>query len=186
MTAPPGQFFVSFSNGVLTLHPTTIARGRLNVTVESDTLRQLPDAPMFYLKARNSDSDHVDGVAYASQQITRVALTAIGRVFNRNTGNLVSYNDISLPKGGVFDIGSTRWNRPHSLHRRGLNVDVNKPGGVGCNVNTSVQIAVDTILDPDPTRNNRTALIGETGNNNNYHINMTSLRIPQGFLAIFP
>jgi murein endopeptidase len=38
-------------------------------------------------------------------------------------GSILWYNDMSLPKGGLFDLNSN-WNTPHSEHRLGGNTDV--------------------------------------------------------------
>lgn len=170
------------------------ARGRLNLTIAGDSFRQLPDVPTEYEKKRRgppptrtvgADTAHVDSIAYASPPITQAALILIARTFKIATKTLISYNDISLPKGGVFDyrsfeIGNTanRWQAPHKSHREGLGVDVNKPGGVGCDVNTSVQAAIDVFLLPFPGRVPATALDCERANNNAYHINITALKPP--------
>ncbi|MGF1670098.1 MAG: hypothetical protein ACFCU6_06600, partial [Balneolaceae bacterium] len=52
-------------------------------------------------------------------------LIALAVIYNDQFPELptIRYNDISLPNGGIFDIGG-RWTSPHSLHRLGFNVDI--------------------------------------------------------------
>jgi len=194
MAAPPNSSFWLFEQGVFTKTQVLEAEGRVNVTVDRDTLRQLADLPFFYDKARTqnvSADTHKDSVAFSATLQTRMALTAIGRAYKNDTGSNISYNDISLPKGGLFDwlavhpLGGTDkpWATPHSSHRRGTDVDVNKPGGAPCTQNTSVQKAVDSIL--VGTGSNKTALVCETSNFGNYHIIVDQLKIPQAFHTIF-
>ena len=42
-----------------------------------------------------------------------------------STADDLSYNDMSLPWGGLFDINSD-WKSPHRTHLRGINIDINK------------------------------------------------------------
>lgn len=44
----------------------------------------------------------------------------------------VCANDMALPYGGKFDIGSTKWTSPHSQHDRGTAVDVAAVGTAQC------------------------------------------------------
>ncbi|HNP65811.1 MAG TPA: hypothetical protein PKH39_17900 [Woeseiaceae bacterium] len=178
------------------------AEGRVNVTMDGDTLRQLPDAPLFYEKGRSANvtaDTHKNPVAFATTLLARTALLAIGRSFKNDTNSLISYNDISLPKGGLFDFLAIRpppippdpvkpdrpWLTPHSTHRRGMDVDVNKPNQVPCSGNTSVQKAVNIVLarDTDPKRLGKTALLCES--TGNYHIFITELRVPEAFKVLF-
>jgi len=198
MTAPMGSSFWTFSNGVLTKRPVLTAEGRVNVTVDGDTLRELPDLPQIYEKGRNQNATavtHTDEVAFMTTLKARTALAAIGRSFSNRTQALISYNDASLPKGGVFDLlavhplgGTDRpWQPPHSSHRGGLDIDVNHPIGGDCVTTTTVQDSVDDVLakDTDPRRLGRSALICETNNNNNYHIRTTELLVPEAFIILF-
>jgi len=55
---------------------------------------------------------------------------------NDNPDNPLSYNDISLEYGGVFDVQTRNatgydWTPPHSTHRLGTNMDIGIPGGIG-------------------------------------------------------
>ncbi len=198
MEAPPNSGFWNIdSNGVLFQVDEITATGFVNVTVSNDTLIQLPDSTIYdKVRTQNETAQtHNDAVSFTADLPTVIALTAIGLVFQNNTNSTISYNDMSLPKGGLFDFLAIRpstyspgvdepWETPHSRHRAGRDVDVNKPGGQGCLTNTSVQAAVDTILQTDPQRNNRSALICEVNNNENYHIVITSLIIPAAFQTL--
>jgi hypothetical protein len=93
-------------------------------------------------------------------------------------------NDISLPKGGVFDLQND-WNqfaRSHSEHRDGRDIDIN-PAGINCLDDLALQAAVNKFLvplehritnvqQPDPA----SALLCETGGRK--HIDITAL-VPQ-------
>jgi hypothetical protein len=39
-------------------------------------------------------------------------------------GEPLGINDISLPEGGLFDVGSVGWEIPHGFHRRGTHADI--------------------------------------------------------------
>jgi len=44
----------------------------------------------------------------------------------KSGGFVVSFNDLSLPRGGLFDSGGgQRWHPPHLYHRLGTSVDIN-------------------------------------------------------------
>ncbi len=62
---------------------------------------------------------------------TRSSLQAIGteydRLYNQTDYRVLGYNDISLPWGGLFDIGPPDyvfWQPPHSAHRKGIEIDI--------------------------------------------------------------
>lgn len=196
MTAPLGSFFISFAGGVLFLDETIEAIGLVNVTHARDSLRQLPDAPDLYIKKRfgppgfpdDPDLGHTDSVAYAATAGTRLVLPLIAIEFTVLTmGDKLEYNDISLPKGGVFDFraktpalgGASRWNQPHKTHREGQDTDVNRPGGPtepNCRINKTVEQAVDKLLAENTNVTPaRSALYCE--DSGNFHIDTTRLRI---------
>ena len=203
MLPPDGKKFLEFTfvpgGVIITTVDRAEATGRLNVTARADGLKQLPDDNVtFYRKDRNGDAEHPDAVSYAAQDITHAALRAIGRSFNNNTGSLISYNDISLPKGGLFEVfaNTNPWvaGLGHVSHREGLHVDVNKPNQQRCDFNTSVQAAVDMVLtrnlqNPDP--NSTSALLCETKavpntpDTGNYHIVITNIKLLSGFQGFF-
>lgn len=41
-----------------------------------------------------------------------------------NPGERLYLNDASLKWGGLFDVGSTSWKKPHTTHRRGVEIDI--------------------------------------------------------------
>jgi hypothetical protein len=49
--------------------------------------------------------------------------TAMAIAYFLFKGSRLGINDMSLPKGGLFDICST-WLPPHKMHRRGTSVDL--------------------------------------------------------------
>lgn len=199
LVPPDNSHFVSFGNGILFLMDEIQAIGRLNVTFGRDGLKQLPFNPQLYNQIRGGDSLHPDELSYAAQFLTQLALPAIASFFLDSTGSKISYNDISLPKGGIFDFKAVDftspiihkpWKPPHASHRTGLDVDVNKPGGQRCDNNTSVLAAVSRFLEhtpenpaPPTSTTFRSALFCETKANNfpedegNYHIRVTRLRL---------
>jgi hypothetical protein len=62
--------------------------------------------------------------------------------FLQTSGVILSINDMSLERGGVFDI-SGAWSQPHKLHREGLSVDVDRcANGVMVNQKILDQIAI--------------------------------------------
>ena len=145
---------------------------------------------------RGGATTHRDEVAYAARDVTISALRAIGRTYKRNTGNLLTYNDISLPKGGIFEAFpftnpfQSEWVAPHAEHRTGQEIDINRrrdASGIAirCDMETGILAAVDVILTPRP--NGKSALLCETiatGFRNDpgtYHLNVTNLKLLSGF-----
>jgi len=55
---------------------------------------------------------------------TNVKITNLLTLYNQNYGAGLYVNDMSLPKGGLFDVGVTRWSSPHLSHRRGIDMDI--------------------------------------------------------------
>ncbi|MDH5214075.1 MAG: hypothetical protein OEY04_07590 [Gammaproteobacteria bacterium] len=190
-----GRKFVTFGNGVLQFWDAIKADGIAEVKFPD--LRQLPDdGILYYDKGRNGDQWHTDDDSYSAQERAVWALRAIGRTYKNNTGSLISYNDISLPLGGIFEVRPDLfpWEKGfgHSSHREGLDIDVNKPGGQRCDNYFAVQTAVDTILrdnplNPDP--NSSSALLCETASSGfpsdpgNYHIDITTMKRPSGYVT---
>ena len=68
---------------------------------------------------------HYDNHYGTSSTIARVAAMACD--YYENTNIAIDINDLSLERGGVFDI-ENNWKKPHSLHRKGKSVDVNHRG----------------------------------------------------------
>jgi len=55
-------------------------------------------------------------------------LKEIAEVYYDLTDRILSINDISLPRGGLFDYEET-WNPPHAEHRTGTDADINRGQG---------------------------------------------------------
>ncbi|MBI4050917.1 MAG: hypothetical protein HY400_00265 [Elusimicrobia bacterium] len=53
------------------------------------------------------------------------ATTAVVSYFNRTRGHILGINDMSLILGGLFDLDGN-WRLPHSLHREGRSVDIDR------------------------------------------------------------
>lgn len=53
-------------------------------------------------------------------------LRELARIFHDKFDKNIVVNDISLPRGGLFDIDTNNfWNTPHKTHRLGKNADLN-------------------------------------------------------------
>lgn len=121
-----------------------------------DGLELLPDPSTgdFYEKVRNSDINHPNTVAFYGTPFAIGALKGIALNYHTlttktdpNTGELIgellSINDMSLPRGGLFDIAGF-WNQPHKEHRLGTSADINR-NGIDCKMNHEMRLAVELI-----------------------------------------
>ena len=93
-------------------------------------LYQLPESE-FYVKARNPSTYHSNENAFFATVPMLEAMAAFSLEYRRLSGDenlLISFNDVSLPLGGLFDIHGN-WSPPHSTHREGLDVDLNRTPG---------------------------------------------------------
>jgi hypothetical protein len=61
---------------------------------------------------------------YGTSEVGNGAL-AIAKTIFKEFGKKISINDMSLPWGGLFDINGD-WLTPHTSHRRGMSVDINR------------------------------------------------------------
>jgi len=83
---------------------------------------------------RGQTSNHL--LNWHATSNTRTSLQAIGQRYNQDYAqtnfNVLGYNDISLPWGGLFDIGPTLScptscvyrQTPHAQHRQGIEIDI--------------------------------------------------------------
>lgn len=55
----------------------------------------------------------------------RVAIVGVAADYLDATNGTLGINDLSLPSGGLFDIGNN-WRPPHNQHRKGTSVDVDR------------------------------------------------------------
>lgn len=91
-------------------------------------LQELPDGTD-YLKSSGL-SNHVAHQFYATpgmiEKLQKLA-TEVRTTYQQEGGGYlvkISFNDLSLEYGGIFDYHST-WDPPHQLHREGKSVDLN-------------------------------------------------------------
>lgn len=101
-----------------------------------------PNPDDSYLKVRNSDDAHTNEVAYNGTLSTVLLLQVLGDAYKKHSGRKISVNDMSLPRGGVFDI-SKNWNADHYTHHIGKDVDLNRD--VACDKNIPLKKAMGKI-----------------------------------------
>ena len=102
-------------------------------------LEELPEQGTdgYYLKVRNPDTNHPDSVAFYGQHPMITALQTLAENYYNYTPSSppdaqplhrkLSFNDMSLPWGGLFDV-SHDWTCAHTRHRTGRSVDINTTG----------------------------------------------------------
>lgn len=142
-------------------------------------LANLPNIPSEYAKVRTRpDFNHPDSVAFTGTQFALQMLPLIAQNYFVLSGRLLSVNDMSLIKGGLFDIDiNAQWTTPHSSHREGKDADINQDG-IGCDQDRDLRTAVDQLLRKvkTPSGNLRSALLCEpcpgTGTNCRKHIDL--------------
>lgn len=112
--------------------------------------------PDHYVKGRNPDNNHIDAVAFSASAFTRVALPQLSNLFFSAAARNLSVNDISLPKGGVFDLklnwkgeqenpDGTKTTFGHVEHRDGNDADINTQG-IDCQDDQALRFAIDRVL----------------------------------------
>ena len=148
-------------------------------------LSPMPDTPSLYLKHRgDTDLNHTDAVSFYGTDSAIRNLYKIAGWYNWLTDKRfkLNINDISLIRGGVFDIKG-KYKNPHNTHRTGESADINKDvlNGVKleCTKNKLLSAAVFLVIRPEAG----TVFAGrkfpswghflcETGNHNNIHIDL--------------
>jgi hypothetical protein len=141
-------------------------------------LPNLDEEDAVYAKVRFfPDPNHPDPVAFTGSALTLQMLPLVAENYWILSGRRLSVNDMSLIKGGLFDINAT-WVPPHSSHREGKDADINQ-GGVGCDQDLELRIAVDQLLSQVETSSSalRSALLCEpcrNGTNCRKHIDFES------------
>lgn len=131
-----------------------------------------PTAADPYIVARNLVKDHPNSVAYWATPTTNFYIQKIATLYQELATNqdLINYpelelkttklsiNDLSLIKGGLFDIfGDWKSANGHKTHRNGKDADINRPelkagGRLPCMDNFNLRLAVDIFL-PTTDRN---------------------------------
>jgi hypothetical protein len=174
LTVPPGWYTVypesCYGNFASWCYITTIDVGVRN-------LAPLPDNPSLYIKVRNADTNHTDAVAYYGTDTALNNLSTIAAWYKRvSLGfSTLSINDMSLIKGGLFDIDAD-YLAPHSSHRRGRSADINKSPGVDCRNNKLLLLSTLIVMRDPNFKSRKLPSFGhylcETGNRNNIHIDL--------------
>jgi hypothetical protein len=154
------------------------------VNVGERNLKQLSDpAPSdFYRKVRGGpppvpgvDPLHFDAVAFAGSPFTLASIPILAQnYFLSSGGRLLSVNDMSLPKGGLFDIKGD-WKPDHKSHREGNDADINRRDPTtsenlgDCDFDHALRLAVDRTLPPLKRADGElTALYCEDGTGNRH------------------
>jgi len=76
-------------------------------------------------------------------------LQKIAEKYYKLSGKYLYINDMSLPKGGLFDWKAAKapkyiWNPPHLSHRKGTNADIDR-NGVSCGENDKLKSATKSV-----------------------------------------
>lgn len=99
------------------------------------------------------DSNHDDDVAFYGTWFTVQALDLIANELNFDTGRELDINDMSLIRGGLFDVEGD-WEPSkkfgHTFHRTGQNADLNREEDLVCGEDKALQRIVDELV-PKPT-----------------------------------
>lgn len=90
------------------------------------------NADLFY-KPGGAQPEHPGSYGFNGTMNTVSRMLTIAQQYRQQTGDRLCVNDMSLPSGGIFDLGPAYnglwWKPPHSEHTKGLNVDLT----FGCN-----------------------------------------------------
>jgi murein endopeptidase len=85
-----------------------------------------PTPDEHYFKLRGGTATHPEG--HWGTEDTIIKLKDIAEKYYKLSGRIISINDISLPRGGLFDYRNT-WKPPHKSHRTGTDADINQGQG---------------------------------------------------------
>jgi hypothetical protein len=101
------------------------------VTVQVPELINLADIQTNFFRLTGQTGTHPDNHWGTPNTVANIQLVALDLfdVFEATLG----INDMSLPLGGLFDINGT-WKPPHSSHRKGTSVDIDRTGCVDPNL----------------------------------------------------
>lgn len=99
----------------------------INVEIEGIDPNPLSNTGDYHVVSRRDTNRHPEGTYGKPDTINK--LKDIAReYFKKTDGRKLSINDISLPKGGLFDY-KNNWAAPHQTHRTGTDVDINRTDG---------------------------------------------------------
>lgn len=127
----PFIFFPTAVSGVHTITATcngcdNTATAPVNVKV--DNLITIPSSPLYALSDSKGVIGAIPGKHTDNHYLTSTAITKLGELAGIyttvNPGAKLYLNDASLTWGGLFDVGSTPWSSPHSLHDKGRSLDI--------------------------------------------------------------
>ncbi len=144
VTSPPGWYCVSGC------YDANSWRYETTVDIGIEGLERLSNSPDgTYIKVRTADTRHTAANAYYGMPDTNVILGLVAvEYLNLTTtaqrSRLLSINDMSLPRGGRFDVNGN-WARPHAEHRIGISADINRDG-VFCDDDKELRKAVDNVI----------------------------------------
>ena len=139
MTVPPGWFCVSPSYDAVTW------RYEDTVDVGVDGLEYLPaSSDGAYTMVRGPDTMHTDANAVFGTLAAHARLAEIATAYLDEAGRILSVNDMSLRRGGLFDKDGT-WAPPHNKHRIGESADINR-SGIDCQKDQELRDAVNWIV----------------------------------------
>ncbi|MDQ6958627.1 MAG: penicillin-insensitive murein endopeptidase [Mariprofundaceae bacterium] len=97
-----------------------------------------------YIKVRGGTDTHPEGSFGTPFALD--ALKNIAKKYKKARGRALSINDMSLPKGGLFDYRAT-WKPDHNTHRRGKDGDINQDG-LRCLPDKDLREAIDAVIKP--------------------------------------
>lgn len=127
------------------------SRTLVTMDVRVPKLESLPSAATApYIKYRSPDENHQDADAFYGLPTAISALTQMASLFKEGVGAPLSINDMSLPKGGKFDVNGS-WSGAHGEHRIGLSADINRRiqadgQKMPCLKNRDLRDAVDSVI----------------------------------------
>ena len=127
------------------------SRTLVTLDVRVPKLESLPSAATApYIKYRSPDENHQDANAFYGLPTAISALTKMASLFKEEVGAPLSINDMSLPKGGKFDVNGS-WSGAHGEHRIGLSADINRRiqadgQKMPCLKNRDLRDAVDSVI----------------------------------------
>ena len=116
-------FVASEVSGPVQLEGTSVNARPDTATVQVGIpgLAAMPPGPHYLftgaVKGQHSDNHYGTPAALA-------AFRQFADSLNQWIGEPLGINDVSLPQGGLFDVGGQQWELPHGYHRRGTHADV--------------------------------------------------------------
>jgi murein endopeptidase len=96
-----------------------------------------------YTVIRDQTTTHPEGTSGTPSSLKRLAVVAVIYGIATNLTRTLSINDMSLPQGGLFDIGAD-WDVPHAEHRLGTQADINQQG-IPCLSDFALQAAIRAV-----------------------------------------